>query len=472
MRRYRNGKKSVFRSNKGSRRRSKGLVIASSLLGASLILGSGAVAVHPEMADAEAPPLTVLEPVTATSGIEQQPDEISARIARKANSKRMGKESSTYVMDAATGQVLFNDEGESNLIPASSAKIPTAAGVLLATGSEMRITTKVTQAGENIYLVGGGDPLLSSRKTPAGSNLPDYPELTSMKSLARDTAAAITGEAGTEVRLKFDDSLFSGPDWGPDWPEYFRTSGIVSPVSALIVDDGRLAPQGAKVADPARVAADRFAQLLKQQGISVSKIDRGRSPQDASDIASVSSVPMHAVVAQTLSTSDNDTAEMLFRLAGLGAGYEGSFAGGSRAVREALGSVGIATDGARFEDGSGLSRLNKVSPRLLSEVIRRAVTRQDGLWPVASGLAVGGATGTLKFRFDDMVTESAAGWVRGKTGTLNYVASLTGFVQSQGGRTLVYSSIANEADSSFDASAKIDEMVTELANCGCPGKDR
>ena len=472
MRRHRNGKKSVFIRNRAFRNRQHPIAMSALLLSAALLLSSAAEAINPELADAEAPPLTVLEPVTADVGVEQQPDQVAARIARKASSKPMGKESATFVMDAATGQELFNDNGGTNLIPASSAKIPTAAGVLLATGGQSRITTKVTQSGGTLYLVGGGDPLLSSRKPPAGSDVPDYPKLTSMKALARDTAAAIGTESGSEIKLKFDDSLFSGPDWGPDWPEYYRTSGIVAPVSALIVDDAQLAPQGSKVAQPAQVAADRFAQLLKQRGVTVGKVDRGRSPQDAAEIASVESVPMHAVVAQTLSTSDNDTAEMLFRLAGIGAGYEGSFAGGSRAVQEALGSVGIATDGARFEDGSGLSRLNKVSPKILSEILRRAVTRQDELWPVASGLAVGGATGTLKFRFDDMTTERAAGWARGKTGTLNYVGSLSGFVQSESGRVLVYSSIANEADSSFDASAKIDEIVTELADCGCPGKGR
>lgn len=65
-----------------------------------------------------------------------------------------------------------------------------------------------------------------------------------------------------------------------------------------------------------------------------------------------------------------------------------------------------------------------------------------------------------------------AGWVRGKTGTLNYVSSLAGFMQSRSGRVLVFASIANEATSSFDAATQIDKIVAAAADCGCPGAAR
>jgi D-alanyl-D-alanine carboxypeptidase/D-alanyl-D-alanine-endopeptidase (penicillin-binding protein 4) len=424
-------------------------------------------------AGAEDPSLTVLPAVATDTGIAQDPAQVAEQISAEAKAKQLGKESGLFVMDASTGQVLFDQNGAEPLIPASNEKIPTAVGVLSAYDANDRLTTRVTQVGQTLYLIGAGDPLLASRKPPNSATEPQYPALTSMKALVRDTAAAIAATDAGEFDIKYDASLFTGPDWGPDWPEYFRTSGIVSPVSALIVDDGSLDGKwGAKVADPAEEAGSRFAQMLKQAGVSVGEVSAGKSPAEATEVASVTSVPIYEIVGQTLTTSDNDTAEMLFRLAGVKAGYGGSFSGGARAVQEGLAEIGVSSDGMTFADGSGLSRENRVSAQLLAQILRRAVNSQDGLWSLASGLAVGGATGTLRYRFDDQLTSDGGGWVRGKTGTLNYVSSLGGFVQSKSGRVLVFGAIANEAKSSFDASTKIDQLVAKLAECGCPGSDR
>lgn len=424
-------------------------------------------------AGAESAPLVVLEPVAQDSGGEQNPAQVSAKIDRLAKSKVMGKKSGTIVMDAMTGQVLYDDEADTALVPASTNKIPTGVGVLAANGGSKRLQTRVTLESGTLYLIGGGDPLLVSRPPAPGQTGPVYPAPTSMKKLVADTATALKGQGLTQVQLRFDDSLFSGPDWGPEWPEYFRTSGIVSPVSALIVDDGRVGGQwGVKVEDPADAAAQRFAELLRKQGVRVSGIRGEKSPGSAQEIASVSSVPIYELVGQALTTSDNDTAEMLFRLAGVGAGYGGSFDGGARAVRDAVESAGVSTVGATFADGSGLSKLDQIPPKMLAQILRRAVSGEGGMWPVASGLAVAGVTGTLLYRFDQPTTKSAAGWVRGKTGTLNYVSSLAGYVQSRSGRLLVFASIANEARSSSDAAAKIDEIAARVAECGCPGDGR
>lgn len=477
--RYLNGKISVLSSSELSShpmvfaagiRRFRGipLLLAGLLAIFLLLLGSA-----PPRAGAEDVALTVLPPLPTDAGIEQDPALVAQQLAGTAKAKQLGKQTGLFVMDAGTGQVLFDQGGALPLIPASNEKIPTAVGVLSALGANERIKTRVTKVGKTLYLVGGGDPLLASRKPPASMTDPVYPELTSMKALVRDTAAAVSTTDGSGFDIKYDNSLFVGPDWGPDWPEYFRTSGIVSPVSALTVDDGSVDGKwGAKVADPAEEAGRRFAQLLKNAGVSVANVSAGTSPAEATEVAAVESVPIYQMVEQTLTTSDNDTAEMLFRLAGIGAGYDGSFNGGARAVTEGLGAIGISSDGMKFADGSGLSRENLVSAELLVQILRRAVNSEDGLWSVASGLAVGGATGTLRYRFDDQMTSDGGGWVRGKTGTLNYVSSLGGFVQSKSGRVLVYAAIANDAKSSFDASAKIDQLVAKLSNCGCPGSDR
>lgn len=438
-----------------------------------LALVAAAGALRTGSAGAEDAPLTVLVPVAANSGAEQDPARVAARIGRLATAKVMGKKAGTVVLDADTGKVLYDDDGATVLTPASTNKIAAAVGVLSAYGGDKNLRTRVTLDRGTIYLVGAGDPLLVSRKPQSQPGDPVYPAHTSMQALARNTAASLKQQGVSAVRLRYDDSLFTGPSWGPQWPDYYRTSGIVSPVSALMVDDGRVGGQwGPKVEDPAQAAAQRFADLLKKHGVAASQIKRAKSPGAAPEIASVDSVPVHEIVAEALTTSDNDTAESLFRLAGVGAGYGGSFTGGSRAVRDAIESAGVSTVGAEFADGSGLSQLNKISPKTLAQIMMRAVAGDDGLWPIASGLAVAGVNGTLRYRFDEPQTMDAAGWVRGKTGTLNYVSSLAGYVQSKSGRVLVFASIANEAASSADAAAKIDEIVARIAACGCPGGGR
>ena len=429
-------------------------------------------AIAPAGADDDEAPV-VLTAVDRSSGPEQDPAQVAARVDSLAKSKKMGDNAGTLIIDAETGRPLYDDDGGLALIPASTNKIPTAAALLHYGGPNRTLQTRVTTSGTDIYLVGGGDPLLTSRKVKARPGEPVYPRPTSLRQLAADTAAALRTQGSATVALRVDDSLFEGPAWEPTWPEYYRTQGIVAPVSALIVDDGRVGGEWGPIAeDPALAAGDVFADLLKARGVKVSGVKRDRSPETAQEIASVSSAPVYEMVGQSLNTSDNQTAENLFRLAGRYAGFGGSFDGGGKAVTKALEEMGVSTVMSSFRDGSGLSREDRLTPNLLTELLRRVVRAQDGLWPIASGLAVAGVSGTLEGRFRTIQTEPAAGWLRGKTGTLNYVSSLAGFVQSESGRMLAFASIANDAKSPFEAAAQIDEMMAAAAACGCPGNSR
>lgn len=418
----------------------------------------------------------VLEPVRSDTGSEQDPGQVAARLSPlTSETKKLGKRAATVVIDAESGQILFDDEGATALIPASTNKIPTSAAVLTAGDPDRRLVTRVTRSDGQLILIGGGDPLLTSRRPDRQPGYPTYPKHTSLRDLAGQTAERLRGLSVQRTRLKVDDSFFEGPAWNPSWPEYYRTEGIVAPVSALIVDDGREGGgEWAPIStDPALAAGRVFADLLRARGIKVTgDIGRARSPDTAEELARVESAPIFELVQQTLTTSDNQTAENLFRLAGRFAGFGGSFEGGSRAVQKSLESLGISSVMCSFADGSGLSRDNALTANLLTDVLRRAVRSQDGLWPIASGLAVAGVNGTLRNRFASTETNDAAGWLRGKTGTLNYVSSLAGYVQSRSGRLLVFASLANEAKSSFEAGAQIDKIAAAAADCGCPGDAR
>lgn len=438
-----------------------------------LALVVGLVARPAAVAESEDP--VVLPPVARDEGPAQDPAQVAARLAPlTADAKKLGKLSATRVVDSGDGTALFDDEGSIPVIPASTNKIPTSVAALEYLGADRTLKTRVVRSGNDVVLIGGGDPLLVSRAEPKEPGYPVYPKPTSLRTLAGATAKALTAAGVTATALKVDDSLFDGPAWNPAWPEYFRTQGIVAPVSALMVDDGRVgngewAPIGP---DPAMAAGEIFAQMLKSRGITVSDVQRGKAGEGAQELAQVESAPVYQLIAQALTTSDNQTAENLFRLAGSAGGFGGSFAGGGQAVTKSLDQLGLGTTMLRFDDGSGLSRENRLTADLLTEILRRAVRGEEGLWPISSGLAVAGVQGTLRGRFLTPETSGAAGWVRGKTGTLNYVSSLAGFMQSRSGRVLVFASISNEATSSFDAATQIDKIVAAAADCGCPGAGR
>lgn len=413
----------------------------------------------------------VLPPVAVadTTAPAQDPAALSRRIAGLATDKKIGARTGTIVVDSTGGDVLYDDDGHAGLIPASTIKIATATAALRFIGPNTRLATKTTRApgSANVYLVGGGDATLVSAPTKPDRTAPDNPPTTSLKALARDTVGTLKAQGLLGIELKVDDGLFSGPDWGPEWPEYFRTSGIAAPVQALSVDKGRIGKWGPGSPDPAKEAGAVFARLLRKQGIKVASVERGRSTREAQDLAQVRSAPVYELVGHMLAHSDNDLAESLFRLSGIAAGFGGSFAGGGKAVEKALGEVGVGTAMANFADGSGLSKQDRVSPKLLAEILTRVVRNQDGLWAIGTGLAVAGVSGTLRNRFRVPETKAAAGLIRAKTGTLNGVTALAGFVRSSSGRVLVFATLANEVENTYEAVTLIDRIATDVTTCGC-----
>ncbi|MFM8896781.1 MAG: D-alanyl-D-alanine carboxypeptidase/D-alanyl-D-alanine-endopeptidase, partial [Actinomycetales bacterium] len=244
--------------------------------------------------------------------------------------------------------------------------------------------------------------------------------------------------------------------------------GVAAPVTALMVDQGRVRPGSlARVNDPARDAAQRFRKLLKANGVKVTSLKAGVAPANGTKIASVESPPMATLVERMLTDSDNDLAEALAHLAGGAAGYQASFAGGAKATRKVLADLGLPVDGLRLADGSGVSADNRMSAAVLARLLGLVATgSKPELGPIASGLAVAGFSGTLA----DRVTgpdRAAAGYVRAKTGTLTGVTSLAGLVPDTSGRMLAFALLANDIPSIPKARALGDEFAAGLAACGC-----
>jgi D-alanyl-D-alanine carboxypeptidase/D-alanyl-D-alanine-endopeptidase (penicillin-binding protein 4) len=350
------------------------------------------------------------------------------------------------------------------LMPASTTKLLTAAAVLKALGPQARFTTSVTRQGSQVFLVGGGDPQLTSAPGGQGVNAD-----ASLARLARQTAAVLAADGVTTVRLRYDDTLFAPPAEQPYWRKDFLAIGVVAPITALMVDGGRLNPPASpRSPQPSLTAAQVFARLLEQRGIEVSSAPQPAQAQ-GSQIAFVDSAPLADLVEHMLLVSDNTEAEVLAHHAGLEILGDPTFAGGAKATVQALDELGVDTDGLVLNDGSGLSRANRITPAQLLAVLRAAIqTDPDALWPIYTGLPVAGFDGSLAARFATPAAAPGRGAASGKTGTLTGTSTLAGLVVDRDDQLLTYAVMTNGV-SVWSASPAIDAVVARIAGCRCAG---
>jgi serine-type D-Ala-D-Ala carboxypeptidase/endopeptidase (penicillin-binding protein 4) len=402
-----------------------------------------------------------LSPLPATAPMPTRAG-VTRRLRRAAAAPELGGALSGLVVDASTGTPLFVRRPDVSEPPASTAKLLTSVAALDTLGPDARLTTAVVRSGRTLYLVGGGDVTL------AASHRPGYPSVATLGQLAARTASAV---AGTRFRLRYDDSRWQGPGQAAGWQPSYVSGGNVAPVSSLEVDEGRLTgftsirPQP-RVGDPAAAAAAAFDQALGFAGVHVTGAAQvGKAPATA-PVATVESPPVSALVERMLRDSDNDLAEALARTVAVHDGLPPTFAGAGGALTAALTRAGLPVGGLPLSDGSGLSRLDRASARLLVGVLR-LVFAQPALRPVSAGLPVAGFTGTLADRYRQRGSRAGAGLVRAKTGTLAGVNTLAGTVVDADGRLLLFAFLTDRAADPDSTERALDRLAAGLAGCGC-----
>ncbi|MFR0358343.1 D-alanyl-D-alanine carboxypeptidase/D-alanyl-D-alanine endopeptidase [Streptomyces sediminimaris] len=376
----------------------------------------------------------------------------------------LGARHGAAVVDVATGRRLYGDGADEGLTPASTTKIATATAALSAMGAGHRLTTRtVLEPGTGkLVLVGGGDPTLTARASGSGG-AGSGQNWASLRTLADRTAKALRERGVRKVTLAYDASLFTGPSLHP-----IGVNGNLARVSALVADEGRTDDSTSgpvtRVPDPAADAARKFAAFLKGDGITATSPVPARAASGAENLAAVSSPPLSAVVERMLTHSDNDIAEALARQTALATGRRASFAGGAAAIAARLRKLKLPLEGARFHDGSGLDRNDRLTAGLLTALLVEAGDpAHPELRPILTGLPVAGFTGTLTGRYHD----GAAGLVRAKTGTLTGVNTLAGTVVDRDGRLLAFAFLASDTTSPAAAQSALDRTATALAACGC-----
>jgi D-alanyl-D-alanine carboxypeptidase/D-alanyl-D-alanine-endopeptidase (penicillin-binding protein 4) len=390
---------------------------------------------------------------------------VSAVLADPALGSHVG----LVVHDLASGRPLLDIRGQDRFIAASTTKLFTVAAALRALPSDTRFATTVVAApGRRIVLVGGGDPLLA-RRTPPGGGVDEFPRAASMARLAADTARALHRRGVGSVRLGLDAALFAGPRTSPRWEPGYVRRGVVSPITALWVDEGRAAGSAGRSSDPVLASGLAFAAGLRRHGIAVpGPLRQMSAPRSAKPLATVRSAPLDQIAEHVLSLSDNEAAEVLLRQVALSEQRRPSFAGGVLATREVLRRVGLDLSGVRLYDGSGLSRDNRVPLTSLVELIDLGA-KTPGLRPLVSGLPIARFSGTLGYRFTASGTAAAGGLVRAKTGTLSRVHLLAGVVVTRDGQALSFAVAADRvrlADTQRARNA-LDRLASALAACKC-----
>jgi serine-type D-Ala-D-Ala carboxypeptidase/endopeptidase (penicillin-binding protein 4) len=434
-------------------------IASSRLAGSAQVLGSTGLASLPASA--------------TTKGVTQA---ITPVITSAAFGPRLG----VLVTDLASGQVLYASNASAGFTPASTTKLATSIAAIQTLGPNARFaTTVVTGAGANsIVLVGGGDPTLAAGPPP----VTDYPQPATLRQLARAAARALKARGRHSVRLGYDTSLYSGPAFALGWPGAYVTTGNVSAITALEVDQGRVTATGApadnefsngpRAADPAAVAVTAFAGFLAADGIAVAGAPaQVTAPRGATTLASVHSPPLTQIVQWMLEESNNVIAENLARHVALATGRPPTFSGAAAAVTSVVRSLGV-TGVFSLNDGSGLSPLNQISPAALVQLVRIAASRPR-LRPVLTGLPVEGFSGTLAQGGSVFGLGSSAGFgvVRAKTGNLSTAAALAGTAYARNGQLLGFAIMADQIPAAPGAleraaTAMVD-MASALAGCGC-----
>lgn len=231
------------------------------------------------------------------------------------------------------------------------------------------------------------------------------------------------------------------------------------------------------VSRPAEMFVSLLKQRLQEKGVEVTgrtyaMNDKARIPTDiAFELAKVESPPLSQIAAMTMKPSQNMYTETLLWTLGEEVGRKMPQANGNRsrtsselgimAVRDFMKQAGAADDSFMQYDGSGLSRHNLVSPDSVIAIYDYMGKRSKFSQAWRESLTIGGVDGTLRNRFKGTRGE---GNVRGKTGTINQVSALSGYLTTTGGEEVIFSALVNGIPETRTRVALIDELVMMLVN--------
>ncbi|MBB5913369.1 D-alanyl-D-alanine carboxypeptidase/D-alanyl-D-alanine-endopeptidase (penicillin-binding protein 4) [Nocardia transvalensis] len=404
------------------------------------------------------------------------PQGLSAALAGVAGSPDLGAFSAS-VSDPDSRNTLWSVDPGKPVIPASTAKVLTAAAALLVVPPDHRVTTSVVTGStpNELVLIAGGDPTLTAQADGKGY-YKDGPRLA-------DLVAQVKASGRPADSIVVDTSVFTGPAWPAGWDPADIEGGSWAPIEPVMIDGGRKDPLVEYSPRTPTPALDAGRRLAAELGMDPAKVRLGSAPAGAAEVAKVQSAPLRDRLQEMMIHSDDVLAETIGREIATVTGNERSFAGAAAATTTALSAAGFDTTGSTLLDNSGLSTDDRIPARLLDRVLMEAAAPQNGtttaaqrattagdsgspLSPLLDYLPVAAGTGSLAYRFVTPRDHTGAGWVRAKTGTLSVSSALAGYVLDSDGRVLTFALMSNDRPPEASRPA-LDAIAAALRNCGC-----
>src|SRR5258706_8125621 len=418
------------------------------------------------------------------------------------------------------GRVLYRHNEHQLLMPASNMKILTTSAALNLLGADFKFRTMLVQRGDDLILVGDGDPAFGDAELLKKSGL-------SATAVFEQWATQLKGKTFRHVLV--DDSIFEPSAIHPKWDARQFQNKFSAEVSGMTFNLGSVdlavksAPGGdavyrmtpptryapvrntcvtggrggvivtrspntneislrggctatevtvsITVHDPALMAATVLAETLSSGGVrftgSVGR-DRSVRAKIASGNPAITVLAVHeTALSVALDRANKDSvnlyAECLAKRIGAAGDGEGSGENGSAAVSGFLKRIGIADTEFKVEDGCGLSHDNRVTANAIVQILQ---TNFVGRYrdEFMNSLAVGGKDGTLDNRFKEM-----RGRLIAKTGYIANVSALSGYLKGRDDQWYAFSILMNGVPSGANGRAKqLQEMIVKALDANLP----
>jgi D-alanyl-D-alanine carboxypeptidase/D-alanyl-D-alanine-endopeptidase (penicillin-binding protein 4) len=426
------------------------------------------------------------------------------------------------VLSLESGETLYAHDADALLNPASNVKLFTTAAALSRLGPDYRFETEVWAAGgppggaaRTLAIRGKGDPSLTTERLWALAGELHHRGVQAVRDILVDEtffdgereAPGYDQEQGDRaylapagpVSLNFN-TIAVHVDPGARVGEPARVE-LEPPSEYLEVLNrtstgrpggrGRIAahtqPAGArervavtgriplggrhltfwrKVDDPALYFGLTLKRMLELRGVRVSgRVRRAAAPPEAKLLLVAESEPLAEIVRRLNKGSSNFMAEQVLKTLGAEVqGPPGSWRSGIAAGEEALEALGLPRGSYVWKNGSGLNDTNRFSARQTASLLRELWRRFPLMAEFVGSLPVAGRDGTVRFRMEGTAAE---GRLRAKTGTLEGIAGLSGYVESGSGQRLAFAILVNDYASRPAAVVRaVDAIGALLAEAG------
>lgn len=445
------------------------------------------------------------DPVAPVAPVAAVPDTIQARLdALLVNPLFESSRIGVQVVDLARGDEVWSHEADQALIPASVTKVLTTAVALRNLGSAWTFETRLLGDGEvdadgvlngDLYVKGGGDPTLvveqvwkivrdlqsagvteidgdvvfddSAFEAPGvipgwnkavdEANGPSYFAPLGGLSVNYNTACILVApgaERGAPARLDLEtaaevltieNEAVTGSAGSRPWMKVERELRDDGGVTFKIAGNVPLGAEPSRiyrtVGDPTAHFMAVFKEILADRGIKVrGRLHTGRTPSSATVLVRHRSEALGSLLARMNKQSNNLMAEQVLRAVGArSTGGVGTTAAGVEEVARYLESLGARREEFNLVNGSGLSRDVLLRPSHITAVLFDLWNDRRVAPEFVASLAVAGVDGTLRRRLDG----GDVGLVRGKTGSLNSVYCLAGYVHAGDGQAYAFAFLAN-----------------------------